>query len=502
MDSLEIEEDSESLVARAHPKARPGAPRRAFRWLLVASWRSRCSALVTGGRRLVSGGAPNRLDRASLCAAGPRAPWPAGAGDSDASGDSGSVLSAAALVAGTTVGAGVLALPYAYARAGTIGGPVLITVSGLLNIFTMHLVSIVSRHQGRGATFHSLAGEALPPALWWAVDLTVLVLMFGLASSYLMVFGNVTKDAVGSLYGGPVAFVQNRKLWVSAGLVFVAPPSFSKTLDALKFTSALAMGLMLLLSALIVYYWVGDDSICGKEYDDGPHCGGKVKKLDVSVASLQALSLATFAFTAQAQCLQVANELRGYTQRRMDFVTTTSIALCSVLYCIIGMAGYETFGDGVDSDLLESYLGRPPITAARFVVAFVVGSSYPLMVLTARSSAATLLRHQTAFPKIAAAVKADSDGSMFVFVFCFVLSTYIVALSVADLGAVLSLLGATASATISYIVPSRVFLKLSSEAPSDSLLKRQASPWKVGLAKFVFVYGFVTMPPCIAATFL
>ncbi|KAJ1463214.1 Tryptophan/tyrosine permease family-domain-containing protein [Pelagophyceae sp. CCMP2097] len=213
MDSLEIEEDSESLVARAHPKARPGAPRRAFRWLLVASWRSRCSALVTGGRRLVSGGAPNRLDRASLCAAGPRAPWPAGAGDSDASGDSGSVLSAAALVAGTTVGAGVLALPAATAAAGfglssgvLLGAWAFMTTSALLVGESTVNAAHALRRPGVGLL--ATTELSLGSGVGRVAGACFAFIHYALLVAYIAQGGRILADGAGApLVAGPLAFV-------------------------------------------------------------------------------------------------------------------------------------------------------------------------------------------------------------------------------------------------------------------------------------------------------
>ena len=47
----------------------------------------------------------------------------------------------------------------------------------------------------------------------------------------------------------------------------------------------------------------------------------------------------------------------------MDAVICGSVLSCCVLYCVVGHAGYETFGSLVNSDLLESYAAGNPINA-------------------------------------------------------------------------------------------------------------------------------------------
>ena len=63
-----------------------------------------------------------------------------------------------AILANAVMGAGILALPYAYARSGVAGGPALVAFAGLMNAFTMHLLSSVGRRVAQDkSSFHAVA---------------------------------------------------------------------------------------------------------------------------------------------------------------------------------------------------------------------------------------------------------------------------------------------------------------------------------------------------------
>lgn len=97
----------------------------------------------------------------------------------------------------------------------------------------------------------------------------------------------------------------------------------------------------------------------------------------MNTAILQTLSIITFAFTAHAQLLSVANEVKDYTQTKMDFICACAIGLCGVLYSSVGYMGYMTFGDNVDDNLLESYPSDVVVTIARVGISALVRQTTP-----------------------------------------------------------------------------------------------------------------------------
>ena len=178
----------------------------------------------------------------------------------------------------------------------------------------------------------------------------------------------------------------------------------------------------------------------------------------------------------------------------MDACIVASVAICGALYCLIGHAGFETFGQAVNSDLLESYHASPEISVARFAISFVVAFSYPLMCMPFRNSSRSLLENQTRWPRVAAYVAEHPDRYHYAASSFFIAFTYVVALFVSDLGVILSLIGATAATAIAYIIPCTAYIKTFADDPSTARTRL--------LAKVVGAYGVVVMPFCVASTFI
>jgi len=417
-------------------------------------------------------------------------------------GEGTSMAGTVALIANTVMGAGVLSLPYAYARAGVAGGPALVIGCGLLNIFTMHCLSAVGRKiSGDDASFHAIAASTMPKSLWWAVDAIIVVMMMLLDASYLIVFANLSTVAANSLAkmapGALGTLLGNRMFWVVVGVAVVVPMAYAKSLGILKYTSALGLGLALYVGALAAASWVDRDALDPCEDDPATqhHCGGDYELTPpLGMDTLVAFALCTFAYTAQSQIPAAANGLANYSQRRMDLCSVGAVAICAMLYCVVGQAGYETFGALVNSDLLESYRASPAVTMARVAVAVVVATSYPLMVVPFRTSLSSILRNQTSYPGIAQKVEDGPEKFHWYSTTVFIGVTTVIAMFVTDLGLVLSIVGSTASTAIAYAIPSWAYLQTYKDDPT--------AKWHCRGATAVLIYASIAGPACLASTFL
>ncbi|CAH0367803.1 unnamed protein product [Pelagomonas calceolata] len=393
-----------------------------------------------------------------------------------------SAAATAAVLANAVMGAGILALPYAYARSGVAGGPALVLFAGLTNAFTMHLLSSVGRRVAQDkASFHAVASATLPPSLWWLADFVVCSMMALVATSYLIVFANLAQAALASKRRYPYVVI-------AAGVC--APWAYAEKLGGiLQYTSYLGLILAIYVALLSIANWLDADQF--KPCLTGHHCGGTYQLFELNLKTLDAFALATFAFTAQTQVPQCANGLDQYTQPKMDFVCISAVLFCALLYAVVGHAGYETFGSLVNSDLLESYPNAPEVVAARLCVAVVVATSYPLMVVPFRDSLHSILMHQTRSPS----VKAFASHPHFRVVVTtgFVLISAAVCVVVKDLGIVLSIVGSTAGTTVAYAIPSYAYVRTFSGDPD-----RKCS---LMLARCVFAYSVVAVPACLYATF-
>ena len=68
----------------------------------------------------------------------------------------------------------------------------------------------------------------------------------------------------------------------------------------------------------------------------------------------------------------------------------TSIGCSGIIYIVVAVAGYYTYGTEVASDILVSYPQTKILSAARIFISLLVAFSYPLQCLPSRASATTL----------------------------------------------------------------------------------------------------------------
>ena len=324
-----------------------------------------------------------------------------------------SVFSSIANLCNAILGAGLLALPYGFAQSGWSVAIAMLVLSGAASCFTLHLLTLCGRSAGGAhASFFMLARQAFPDAMYWVVDACVILNCFGLACSYLIVFAGLFPTALADLVNPRSEALPPPR---SASCGSRSPCSSSRSprssarstrcahVDARRRLRAARLG----RRARVL-----DGS--GRVRRERRRRRERLRRrvaltTPPSLRPLQTLSIIVFAYTAHAQAIGIANEVREYSQRKMDLISGASIAICGLLYVLIGFAGYRTFGDAVSSNLLESFPGRhPAVIVARLGFAALVSFSYPLMAKPARDSFFSLLENPRCRRGPAAAAPAAS----------------------------------------------------------------------------------------------
>jgi amino acid permease len=266
-----------------------------------------------------------------------------------------------------------------------------------------------------------------------------------------------------------------------------------------KFTSTGGMFAVAFVVVVIIYFAVQSESasgICGDDDDtvagdqkDEPHCGSTIEPFKFNISLLKMLSITTFAYTAHVQALSVANEVTVYSQPKMDMIIGTGIFLCGIVYVAVGLLGYIAFGDDVEGNVILAYPPTILVDLARIAMCGLVAISYPLMCKPGRDSFISLLKNSRYKES------AETNTTYYSFTIGFLGLSYIIALSVVNnpmaLDLILSLIGATCSTVIAYIIPTLVYCILHPEP----CLKKY-------LAIAVGIFGVISMPFCIYATFM
>lgn len=189
----------------------------------------------------------------------------------------------------TILGAGMLAMPSAYASLGYVPATLMVLMAASFAAFGLHLFIVSSQYVGRNVTISKLANLTYPQ-LTILFDAAITIKCFGVAISYLIVIGDMVPSIVQGLgYQHPILI--NRQFWLLISAILLTPLAFLKRMDSLKYTSF--MGLLSVLYLVGVSIW----NFLKPEAIRPPPNAGMEAFETFSFASLKSFSVFVFSFT-------------------------------------------------------------------------------------------------------------------------------------------------------------------------------------------------------------
>mmetsp|Transcript_10580 Transcript_10580/g.16926 ORF Transcript_10580/g.16926 Transcript_10580/m.16926 type:complete len:268 (+) Transcript_10580:776-1579(+) len=261
----------------------------------------------------------------------------------------------------------------------------------------------------------------------------------------------------------------------------VAPLCCLKKLDALRFTSTLSIGFVVFVTCIVFAYAVSPDLKIDPE-DVGP-----TQMVIGNDDTFKILTIFIFGYTCHQNIFSICNELKDLNKPRINTVIVSSISSALFVYLVIAISGYATFGSKVSGDALEMYPTTPLLTVTRVFVAILVVCSFPLQCFPCRHSTEQIVT------SILGAPESDmiKQRRWWIITACICILAWFISMVVTSLGLVLSVVGATGSTTISYILPGFVYYSL----------QREWSILRV-LAFAQFVLGCIIIPSALTFIFL
>jgi Amino acid permeases len=107
-------------------------------------------------------------------------------------------------------------------------------------------------------------------------------------------------------------------------------------------------------------------------------CKGETQMITNFDGTVQNLAIFVFSFTCHQNVFAITNELKKPTQKRVDRVIIIAIGGALVLYMMVAIEGYRTYGTQVKGDILLNYPQNMLVTVMRIGIAIMVILSYPL----------------------------------------------------------------------------------------------------------------------------
>lgn len=194
-------------------------------------------------------------------------------------------------------------------------------------------------------------------------------------------------------------------------------------------------------------------------------------------------------FLIAFQMFSILNEIKDDSHFQTTSAVFASVGSSATTYIVIAVAGYLSFGDSVGGNIVSMYPPGLYATIGRAAIVILVMFSYPLQVHPCRASVDAVLHWR---PK-SSSVGNDgsphrlpllgprgnrnreqmSDLRFALITTSILILSYIVAITVSSLEAVLAYVGSTGSTSISFILPGLFYYKISDpdSATHQKLLK-------------------------------
>lgn len=447
--------------------------------------------------------------------------------------ETGTVFSSIITLANTLLGSGMLAMPSAFASSGLYLGILNVAVFGGGALFGLWLLTRCATYTGRNSSFFSLSMITFPHASIF-FDLAISIKCFGVSVSYLIIVGDLMPYVTLGLF--PETSLDSvyltRELWITIAMICIIPLAFMRKLDSMRHTSFISLLAIVYLLLIVVYFYFipyrtneinvndiqtrqlnNDDlSEFNSSYPDHP----KIEKFIFSMNFFKNLPIFVFAFTCHQNILSVYNEMKDNRQKNVNKVISISIGFGMILYWVIGICGYLTFGEETDSNIISMYPSSSIIILiGQISMVIMVSLSYPLQMFPCRLSldkvfynfkriinrnneGASLINPTAASfmnnNNISSQVQPISDKKFFFMTLSILICSYILACSVKTLGIVLSIVGATGSTMICYILPGLLYYKLETE---NNRMTHRKNNKIVYAALFMFIIGIILMVVCL-----
>ncbi|KAL7666115.1 Amino acid transporter transmembrane domain-containing protein [[Candida] zeylanoides] len=414
----------------------------------------------------------------------------------------------------TIIGAGLLSMPLAFSTDGLFLGFWIILLAGLTSGYGLFLQAYVAKYVPSGnATFFNLCSITYP-SLSVIFDVAIAIQCFGCAISYLVLIGDLMPTIVPN-YG-------NTSFWIAASSVVCVPLSFMKNLDSLKYTSILGLVAIGYMSLLVVGHYVADDI-------RDPDLKGPVSWWPQSISAIfSTFAIIVFAFTGHQNMFSIINESRNKSLPSLAVLILVAIAVSAALFIVVGLTGYLTFGSHVTGNIILSYPAAISTTLGRFCIVFMVVFSFPLMIHPARISVNNIYywvqqritgpqvppqrpiaasetepllsgSSSSARPVLEAPVVPLSAATFNVLTTLLLAVGYVAAITVKSFAFVLTIVGATGSTSISFILPGLFgFSLIGSESQHPSKVEKVLKALSLALV----VWGFLVMALCLYTALL
>lgn len=274
---------------------------------------------------------------------------------------------------------------------------------------------------------------------------TVIVLIDDLSGANAAAASSSVASSVSSAVSdGVPAVLRVRQLWIAIAFVVIAPFTFLKRLNSLKYLSYLNMVCVLYLLVMMVIYFV-------LHFED-VHASN-VPVFPKNASAIGNMSLIVFAYACQINFYATFDEISEPKKRHSNWASFFAILGAFIVYSSFGFLGSYSCGDHVRSNIMASFPASDwYVIVGRFAIIIDVSCGFPLLFHPFRTCVQSWCEFNKNFMKIQSELVRRCIVAAVLLVLIFV-----VAMCFSDLGLILNLTGATGGALVSFILPGYIY---------------------------------------------
>eukprot|EP01091_Cochliopodium_minus_P011840 TRINITY_DN3460_c0_g1_i1.p1 TRINITY_DN3460_c0_g1~~TRINITY_DN3460_c0_g1_i1.p1 ORF type:complete len:431 (-),score=79.11 TRINITY_DN3460_c0_g1_i1:157-1449(-) len=351
----------------------------------------------------------------------------------------GTVFSSYFNLLNTIVGAGILALPFAFKGCGIILGIFLLIIYAIAAAYGGHLLVLCRLppiKSGRSIDEFgaSVFGRRLGPII---TRVSIFARFIGALVAYVAVIGEVI-----SPYISLVVNMDERLITFIVCTFTMYPLINLRKIDSLSFTSSIAVFLIVFnMSAVIIKSIVITKSTTWDS--DG------VQLFKFGYQMIGALPIISFAYTFTPNIHPIFEELKVPSKKNILKAIYSAVASCCFLYILVASTGYMAFQDEVSDNILINFRKDTLMDMVKIAYCFVICFSYPVVCFPVRK-----MIDQVFFKTDETRLRTTVEA-LAIYIVSFVLG-----ISVPGISVVFGLTGGTAGSMIVFILPAIFYLHL------------------------------------------
>ncbi|XP_004600899.2 putative sodium-coupled neutral amino acid transporter 8 [Sorex araneus] len=385
---------------------------------------------------------------------------------------------AAFILLKSALGAGLLAFPWAFQRAGGLLPALLLELvslvflaSGLLTLGYAAAVSGQTTYQGVVAALCGRAAGRLCEGCFTGNLLLI-------AAALLRVVGDQLEKLYGALLpGAPRPWYLDQRFSLGLVALLLLPLSAPRHIRGHTLSSLLGTLAACYLALLTVaQYYLGPPRALPQPRP--PPSPG--------VSALAVFPTICFGFQCHEAAVSVYSSMRRRDLRHWALVSGLSLLACCLIYSLTGVFGFLTFGAEASADILLSYpASDPAVLAARVLFAASVVTVYPIVLFLGRS----VLQDLWGRSRCRALADPLSTAGRVLLTALWVAVTLAAALLLPDLGDIIGVIGGL-SAFFIFIFPGLCLICAVGHEPIGPGARRGLEAWgAVSVLAGAFIFG-------------